>query len=94
MKKEEKRHRKHPGLCPECLSPSLELVCVKASNGSVLRWLECELCQWQQLRPQLQYEFDFTQEPRSSDQFNFPFLQEEESNPAARQDQINNLGGP
>ena len=82
MKKDPERHRKHPGLCPECLSPSLESVCTKVGDGRVLRWLECARCQWKQLRPQLQLEFNFTEEPSSPDQFNFPFLSEEGSTPA------------
>jgi hypothetical protein len=89
MKKEGERHRKHPGLCPECMSPSLELVRVKVGDGRILQWLECILCQCRQLRPQLQFEFDFTEESRFPDQFNFPFLHEEESSPAVRQDQPN-----
>ena len=83
------QNHKHLGLCPECMSPSLQLVRVKAADGRVVQWLQCSLCQWRELRPQLQLELNFTPEPISSDQFSFPFVQEEESTPGDRQDHIN-----
>jgi hypothetical protein len=58
-----KEHRvKHPGLCPTCLTPSLEFVRTQSGEDQIVRYLQCEVCGWTQLKPEIQQQFPFINE--------------------------------